>query len=224
MANSRVGMRVWAREVGHGYTDGMDTAAKRPWYRLHWGTVLVVFFVGLAWLHHAFPESIGWLFKDRGYHVFLSFNDVSSEGWPFACMSISISSSHSGIEVGSPLLLGVDIAVAVASLISVAFVAERLERNGPRFSLATLASFVTSVAMLLAFWRWQDRVRNEKWFPLDSYVPLDLYHWHGFLCVLIAIGCTFFAITRLAIRAASWSTSPPPPAPAKVEANGSPAQ
>jgi len=61
-----------------GYDGGMDGNAKRPWYRLHWGTVLVVFFVGMGWLSNSFSSTISTLLGRGPY--------LKSEGWPILCL------------------------------------------------------------------------------------------------------------------------------------------
>src|SRR5687768_6703655 len=72
----------WPLARSFGYDGGMEANTKRSWYRLHWGTVLVVALASVAWIDLAFPGTVGaFLLGDTGdgYAII--------EGWPWCCVS-----------------------------------------------------------------------------------------------------------------------------------------
>ena len=194
----------------------MDAALKRPWYRLHWGTVLVVFFVGLGWLSNGY------------WHVF-SFLRVSAMygdawgGWPF----LSIYLDHSGTSIHAAALAA-DIGLMLACLLAVGAVVERGGHVTLKFTLAAIMSLVTTVALLLGFCKLNAALGN---YPapiqpeLGPYWPLNFSMWGESIPVLFAVGCTLYATVWLGLRAAALCFARlRRPTPAKVEADGSPAQ
>jgi len=126
------------------------------------------------------------------------------------------------------LALAVDCILAVACLIAVAFVAERLERKGLRFGISTLLTIIAVLAVLMAFWRWDAQVLTVDYgdfVGLDdvTYIPLSFIEWHKVLPALCGLGCLIYSALWLALRASSWLLRYRF-APAKAEAEGSPAQ
>jgi len=185
-----------------GYDGGMDANEKRPWYRLHWGTVLVVFFVGLDWLNTALPRTFGGLLGNNDVWMYLD------EGWPF----IGVRRNLDTITVVRPVALAIDGALALVCLLSTAFVVERLERSNLRFGLSSLIAAVTSLAVLLAFWQWNGQQANVvlPWpqnANIEGYVRLDGGEFQGLVPILFALGCTIYTVGWLMLRFASWPLS-----------------
>src|SRR5688572_13975797 len=119
----------------------MNASPKRPWYRLHWGTVLVVFFVSLAWAGHSFPSTIGMLFPTSPWHSLANRWDYI-EGWPILCVK-----NIDTLVVTNWFGLAADCLLAVVSLTAVGFVTECLERGGTRFRSSTMLTFVAALAV-----------------------------------------------------------------------------
>ena len=210
--------RSWARMID------MDSAPKRPWYRLHWGTVLTVFFVLVGWAGQVFPGiTTFWHLRLRFPGFLLEF----VEGWPMSSISV-----NAGAIVTDVVALAVDGIFLMACIASVVFVVERLEYAGLRLSISTMLTFVAAVAVVFGFLRWNEQLLNNlpafgTPFPNRSYVPLnfDYTSSHIGIPVLFALVCLAYTVFWLALRAASWPFSRlRRPVPAHIEADGGPRQ
>jgi len=180
-----------------GYDGGMDANEKRPWYRLHWGTVLVVFFVGVAWIGEAFPCTIGRFMPSRSWYA-SQIRLGYVEGWPMACLQ----AKGSATWINAPAL-AVDCALALACLVAVAFVTESLERGDLRFRVSTMLTIVAVLAALCAFWRWNSQQTFDYPLPGDSaYNPIDFAIWYTAVPIYFALGCLVYAVIRLTQTAA----------------------
>lgn len=188
-------------------TTTMNAPVKRPWYRLHWGTVLTVFFVAVGWLSNGYWSVFSFL------RVGAMYGDAWG-GWPF--LSIYLDHGVMNIHMGA---MAVDIGLMLASLLAVGAVVERGGRVRFRFSLAALLSAVTTAAVLFGFCTVGAGIPQTL--RLGLYWPLNLSMWGESIPVLFGIGCTCYATVLIGLRAASWSLSRlRRPAPAKVEADG----
>jgi hypothetical protein len=78
LADGRVTVPVGGGEVDHGYTGGMDTTPKRPWYGLHWVTWIVVVVVAGGLVNSEFEKHFGIGTYSAGY------TDLTYFGWPRA--------------------------------------------------------------------------------------------------------------------------------------------
>ena len=203
------------------YTDCMDAALRRPWYRLHWGTVLVVVLVGLAWSGQAFPLTIDRILPSSSWFI---GDGEYLDGWPMLC----IRTDNNGTVINA-LFLTVDLAFLVSCLASVAFVTERLERGGTRFGISTILTLVAVVAVLCGLWRW-DRQWAADFDPFVAPSSFRYYSLSGtglyiLVPVMFAIGCLIYMILLLAqTSVVRFFARLRRSAPAKIEADGSPVQ
>ena len=89
-------------------------------------------------------------------------------------------------------------------LAAVAFVVERLERHWKRFSLTSIAILLTSIGILLAFWRAQNDP-SQAWFRIHDYVELDRDWWRdSAYCVHFGLGCAYYSCVWITFHAAAW--------------------
>ena len=209
----------------------MDSTPKRPWYRLHWGTVLVVVFVTMCWLSSAHHPTIANLLTGGREPI-----PAYAQGWPLSWVRFdfvqppSLAGVYAGDVLGAantaptefhlPALV-IDVSLLIGCLLAVAFVVERLGHVRFQFSLSALVGVVTTIAGLMAFWKWNSvpsrAVVSDE---LCDYIPISLFVWVTAVPTLFALGCAMYTATWFALRAASWLHRPAPP---KVEADGSPA-
>jgi hypothetical protein len=199
----------------------MDANAKRPWHRLHWGTVLTVFFVGLAWAGHAFPITIG-LALHRAWPSYYYSLDVwgTAEGWPLICINTGSDGSTTDLV---PLLL--DCGFMVACLASTVFVVERLERGGLRFRASTMLLIVAALGVILGLIRWDAQLlKDDDWYPsaTGAYAPIAYRSWHIAVPILFAFSCLVCTVLHLALMATTrFLAFLRLPAHAKAESDGS---
>lgn len=203
----------------------MDTTAKRPWYRLHWGTVFTVFFVGIAWIGHAFPTTTGlawpWSWPSEGYAVPI----WRAEGWPLICIQ-----KHGADRITETLSLVIDCGLIAVSLTCVAFVVEGLECGALRIRLSTILLIVAAFSVVFALMRWDEQLVNDpEWasvtdhHAMRAYTPLTYADWYIAAPILFALASLIYTVLRIALMATTESLAfLRRPAPTKVEADGSP--
>ena len=194
---------------------------KRPWYRLHWVTWVVLLIVGWA---------IGWCQVDDTRQT--QFNRsgfvsayFASHGWPFKALVERYSLwgiRTFDVELVNSVALALDVALSFILLGSTALVSERWIRGPKRLQLQlkTLLSVTAVVALsvLLVTQRettWWWRLRNELDLVRNYQVvipevssdpslgPLHLQPWYVRFPVIFAIGCTIYLAADLATRLAS---------------------
>jgi hypothetical protein len=193
----------------------MHANTKRPWYRLHWGTVLVVFFVGLNWWSFAFP------FLGRPIQGAAL---VQFDGWPRLCM---IESPLVGTRDYHWPSLTFNAAVCIACLCSVVFVVERLERSSGRFTSSSGFAAMTVVALMIAFQQWDSEhaepqigVNVPGGNPIADYAPIRLERWELQVPIFFALACLAYLLVASTIRGFSNLLSLLPPRSPKDEAAG----
>jgi hypothetical protein len=204
----------------------MDANAKRPWYRLHWGTAITVALTAMAWANMAFPGMLELLRFGNGAFFFI-------DGWPWYCISIFRDGGSTTITYDTALIIA-DAAVFLVSLGSVAYVVERLERTSCRLQLVTLFALSAVVAAMLGYWRWDSsqeetfsdlmQFADEPWPDVGDYQPLHQYFVTTQGVFYFGLGCTAFVVISVAIAGTQCLAHRlRRTAPAKVEADHGPA-
>ena len=175
----------------------MDSTPKRPWYRLHWLTWLVLGLVLLVLAPRQRAEFHSYLLAGTGYLWKASYC-----GWPLVDLNIKETVALGGtarpkVEYhwrGVPLAVNLLICSALA--ISTVFVTERLVRARPRmqFSIRSLLILISVVAILLTMMSNEfihepdisDRSRRALMYWMELKNPL---RWP----LLFALGCTIYS-------------------------------
>ena len=200
----------------------MNAPLKRPWYRLHWGTVLTVFLFGLNWASVAFPVSVEQLWPRPRESRPSRF--VEYEGWPIICGMDSRRYDY-------PALVA-NVLVGAVCLVSVAIVVERTQRSSLALHLSTIFIGIAALALLFAYWGYDLQLasrylsKGARWEPIwGRYYPLTLFLWNQCALVLLSLACVAFLLLSSTLRALSWAIARlRRTAPAKVELDGSPAR
>lgn len=181
----------------------MDAVSKRPWYRLHVGTVLVVFLVGLSWAGATFPSSVPRLWQGPD-HGWLDSDMFPGEGWPIRCVVLFngrvFRCYYPGLVANSVL--------GAACLLAVAFVVERIERSALVVHLSTILMAVAVLAMLFEFWRYDLQLAADHLSSWSRYCPLTLLPWHQSVPVFLALACLAFTVLKLALFVVSVALRP----------------
>jgi hypothetical protein len=191
----------------------MDANGKRPWYRLHLGTVLTVFFVATAWMGNCFPLTIERFWP--GGHVD-SIEEVDLEGWPLICVNWGSYEAPATVA---------NLIIAMVCVFSVGYTVETLARSRVQFSLSSALLVLADLGILFAFWRWDSEQTSVagRWEPIpgpdDVYAPLQQFsQWYLAIPIYFALACMFHSCLSFAVRAASWSLAHlRRPAPARLK-------
>jgi hypothetical protein len=184
--------------------------------------VLVVFLVGLNWASVAFPVSVEQLWPQSPESRPSRF--VEYEGWPIICGMDSRRYDYPALVV--------NVLVGAVCLVSVAIVVERIQRSSLALRLSTIFTGIVALALLFAYWRYDLQLasrylsRGGRWEPIwGRYYPLTLSLWTQSAPVLLSLACVAFLLLSTTLRRLSWAIARlRRPAPAKVEADGSPAR
>ena len=186
----------------------MDSAVKRPWYRLHWVTWVVTLAVVAALFQCEFEEHFGIGAHTSGYTEWSYF------GWPHAHLELAESGSFVGAGTKLPRsfeyrwrwsVLAFNLLVCCAIVGSTIGVAESWLRspNRRQFNLRALLAFTGVVATMLwllvnSEWLFQSRDELFRWVHASLVDWDDLeqpFRWP----VVLGIGCTIYSLGWLAL-------------------------
>lgn len=173
-----------------------DAPKKRPWYRLHWLTWVLLLVVGWSLVAENLAKQI-WL---PPFGQLLPAGIVlSSQGWPFYFGGGTYDSYDNSrlIAIDDFLHLTLNILIALSILASTAFTSEsyfRRQSKWHQFSIQSVLAFTTFIALLLA---------NAKY---------DLVRWRGdapweyipFFFIAVGLWCVFWTAWRLVGWGVGW--------------------
>jgi len=132
----------------------------------------------------------------------------------------------------------VDCVFAAAAICSIGVVVERLERSRWRFGLSSAINAVTTIAVLLGFWQWEGVLGAPllgRYPELREYIPLHNVAFQSQVVLLVGLGCLAYVVGAVVLALPAqflacvrWVARDRIrkglSAPAKVEADGTPAQ
>lgn len=183
----------------------LENGKTRAWYRLHWGTVLVVGLVALGWMQYALPEMV----ESRMSHTLR----VSAKDWPLRSTARDLFAPHKPMAVDSAALT-INVSVALACVIAVGVVVERIERARLQFRLSSALVVMMVVALLLAFWRWDaaQLLQSSAYYNggtqgLRKYVTLHTADFQPQVIILGGLGCLAYVSCSCLLAATSKSFS-----------------
>jgi len=194
----------------------MDSTPKRPWYRLHWVTWIVVVVVAGGLVNSEFEKHFGIGTYSAGY------TDLTYFGWPRAHLELVESGSFVGPGTKLPSsfkyhwrwpVLGMNVLVCIVIVGSTMWVAESWIRSSNRlqFKLQALLLFTSVVGVVLwlsvnsdwLFWS-EDEVILWAHSPLVSWGDVQRpLRWPvvlGVACTIYSLGWLVLALLRRAYR------------------------
>ena len=186
----------------------MDSALKRPWYRLHWVTWVVMLVVTGALVYSELDEHFGIGTRSAGY------TDWSYFGWPRAHLELVESGSFVGAGTQLPSsfeyhwrwsVLGINLLVCIGIMGSTTYAAESCLRSPNRlqFNLRALLALTGVVAVMLWLaangdWLFQSEDEVLRWTHTSLVGWDDLQRPLRWL-VLLGLACTIYSLGWLAL-------------------------
>lgn len=176
----------------------MNSTRQPSSYQACIGTVLTVFFVGVAWTGNSFPFTVERFWPNGRVE---GAEWVVFDGWPFICIRRGV--------YDIPALVA-DVVIGSACLLSVAYSVDKASRSRLQFSVSSVLVLIAVVGALCAFWEWDARQFSEEEFwdvgpGLDDvYAPLQRFSkWYLIIPVGFSLGRLFYVLLMFACRAAA---------------------
>ena len=181
----------------------MDSAVKRPWYRLHWVTWVAILLIISALVYReqvAQRFEGGWASTDDAT---LDFDELRF-GWPYAYLVHYDFGSGSIVSDWHWWWFGTNVICCLVLTLSAATVVEtRMRGSRPwQFNIRQLLVAIAIAGILMGL-----AIQHDGWFVIMDYfggLPTALVPWEGFTNPILwpmqfALGCTIYSLGWLTL-------------------------